>query len=444
MKKLILIIAALIFTPAILHAQAYELACPAGSSVGPNGQTFNPVTNKLRAWLCINDTNGTVTLQGTSAGSTAWNLVTAGTNANVLHVGTGGSFDHTGTGTINASSLTSNTTNPASAGLIRLGKTDLIEWRNVTNAGNNTLGVDGSNNLVYNGSPIGLPPGGVDTSLQVNHPLGTFAGDTHLTYDIADTRNFILDANDVLNTGFAINTVCTTTTGGDDCRYLVVNLATIFEGAVYGAYFQVVDNSVGATGPGRALAGDYTYQGAGGTSRISGVRGEVGNNGPGTADFAGNFFAGLSPQVGTNTEYAAYATLAQANVHNTTSYSFETEDTGTGANDWGFYSKGGKSLITNLRLATGVFNDASGYKHKRVTTGSVNATSVAAVNVTWPTAFADASYTVTCSVVESTSALLSLSVVHINSVSGATAVVLVSNPTAGALTGTLNCVGVHD
>lgn len=46
----------------------------------------------------------------------------------------------------------------ASAGLLRLSKTDYIEWRNFNNNGNNTLGTDSSDNLVYNGVivPTGL------------------------------------------------------------------------------------------------------------------------------------------------------------------------------------------------------------------------------------------------------------------------------------------------
>ena len=52
----------------------------------------------------------------------------------------------------------SNSANIATAGSIRLSNTDLIEWRNAANSGNDTLGVDGSDNLVYNGSiiPVGL------------------------------------------------------------------------------------------------------------------------------------------------------------------------------------------------------------------------------------------------------------------------------------------------
>lgn len=46
----------------------------------------------------------------------------------------------------------------ATAGLLRLSKTDLIEWRNNGGGGNNVLGTDSSDNLVYNGVvvPTGL------------------------------------------------------------------------------------------------------------------------------------------------------------------------------------------------------------------------------------------------------------------------------------------------
>ncbi len=44
--------------------------------------------------------------------------------------------------------------NPASSGIVRLTNTDLIEWRNAANTGNNTLGVDGSDHLVFNGVPV--------------------------------------------------------------------------------------------------------------------------------------------------------------------------------------------------------------------------------------------------------------------------------------------------
>ena len=44
--------------------------------------------------------------------------------------------------------------NIASAGVVRLANGDLIEWRNAANTGNDTLGVNGSDQLVYNGATI--------------------------------------------------------------------------------------------------------------------------------------------------------------------------------------------------------------------------------------------------------------------------------------------------
>lgn len=48
----------------------------------------------------------------------------------------------------------SRSSNIASAGAFRLASTDLIEWRNFANSGNNTLGVDSSDRLTYNGAPL--------------------------------------------------------------------------------------------------------------------------------------------------------------------------------------------------------------------------------------------------------------------------------------------------
>jgi hypothetical protein len=50
--------------------------------------------------------------------------------------------------------FTSITTTPATAGVLRLAKTDAIEWRNNANSGNNILSVDSSDNLLYNGGSI--------------------------------------------------------------------------------------------------------------------------------------------------------------------------------------------------------------------------------------------------------------------------------------------------
>lgn len=54
--------------------------------------------------------------------------------------------------------FTSITANAASAGLVRLAKTDSIDWRNNANSGNLALAINGSDQLTFNGSII--PTGG--------------------------------------------------------------------------------------------------------------------------------------------------------------------------------------------------------------------------------------------------------------------------------------------
>lgn len=114
---------------------------------------------------------------------------------------------------------------------------------------------------------------------------------------------------------------------------------------------------------------------------------------------------------------------------------------------------GAKTLLTNgvntevedLLIDQGVAADGGGFKHSRVTTGSINASSSAAVTVTWTTAFADANYTVHASVVEADTDTATLQVDHIESVSASAVVVRVENEDAGgAKTGTLNVIAVHD
>ena len=68
----------------------------------------------------------------------------------------------------------------------------------------------------------------------------------------------------------------------------------------------------------------------------------------------------------------------------------------------------------------------------------------ASQSVTWGTAFADDSYTVLASVQDSTATSLSLSVVHVETKSATQVQVRVLNNAAGALTGTLQILAVHD
>ena len=85
-----------------------------------------------------------------------------------------------------------------------------------------------------------------------------------------------------------------------------------------------------------------------------------------------------------------------------------------------------------------------GVKHGRVTTGSVPAASSLLVTLTWAAAFLDPNYTTTCSVLDATAATAALRVVHLETQSASAVAVRVENTSAGALTGTLNCMAMHD
>lgn len=99
----------------------------------------------------------------------------------------------------------------------------------------------------------------------------------------------------------------------------------------------------------------------------------------------------------------------------------------------------------SVGIGKGVSADGGGVKHARTTTGSVGIGSTVLVTVTWTTAFADANYTVQASVVDSTTTSLSLSVVHVESVSASAVTVRVLNNSATtAITGTLHVLAVHD
>lgn len=100
--------------------------------------------------------------------------------------------------------------------------------------------------------------------------------------------------------------------------------------------------------------------------------------------------------------------------------------------------------ITSPVVATGVSNNGSGFKHGRVTTGSISAGSTALVTLTWGTTFADTNYTVSAEVEDSTTSSLSLSVVHVESKTAGAVAVRVLNNSVGSLTGTLDVIAVHD
>lgn len=107
--------------------------------------------------------------------------------------------------------------------------------------------------------------------------------------------------------------------------------------------------------------------------------------------------------------------------------------------------KSGTLKAAVLSPGTGMPADAGGLKHQSVTTGSINASSSAAVTLTWGTAFADANYTPVCNVLEATASTSTLRLHHIESFLAASVTVrIVNDDGGGAHTGTLYCTGIHN
>lgn len=105
---------------------------------------------------------------------------------------------------------------------------------------------------------------------------------------------------------------------------------------------------------------------------------------------------------------------------------------------------GSLGVTGNLQVETAI-QSGGGMQHGRQTTGSINAGASAAVTLTWGVAFASAAlYTVTCDVLDATTAIAALHVDHIESKTETTVVVRVSNTAAGALTGTLMCIAMSN
>jgi hypothetical protein len=83
-------------------------------------------------------------------------------------------------------------------------------------------------------------------------------------------------------------------------------------------------------------------------------------------------------------------------------------------------------------------------EHVRQSTGSILTGVRADVICTWPAAFADANYSMFASV-EDTSALgLGLNAERVRSKTASAATVQVLNASLGTLSGTVDCLGVHD
>lgn len=88
----------------------------------------------------------------------------------------------------------SRTSNPASTGTLRLARTDVVAWRNQANDNDLTLSVDSSDQLLFNGSPIGTVTSISDTnSIDLTLTGTDLSADLKLSSDPASPSYTLID-----------------------------------------------------------------------------------------------------------------------------------------------------------------------------------------------------------------------------------------------------------
>lgn len=214
--------------------------------------------------------------------------------------------------------------------------------------------------------------------------------------------------------------------------------------------------------------GAPTNVSTGTVSNAVGVQAAIFNSSTGTiTDGAGILVNGPTNPSGTITTAYGVKVLSQAGA--TTSYGVFS-DTASAAGKWNFFANGtaNNAFLGNTRIGataaptvaldvtgaaavsggltvgTSVVPTGSGLKHVRITTGAVSAGLTALVTHTWASAFADANYTCSAEVVDSTAALLALRIVHIETVTASQVAVRINNSSGGDLTGSLHLICMHD
>lgn len=281
-------------------------------------------------------------------------------------------------------------------------------------------GSDGTSGqaLVSNGSgssptwqTVTSTPGGANTQVQFNNS-GAFGGDADFTF----TGGNLVTATNVTVSTNLINSALTSG------RVPVIGTSGLFTDDADFTFSSNVLN-IGSTLASNPL--QLSVDGISGTGSTN-VFSLTGN--PGTTGTSITITAGSS--TGAGDAGSVIITTGQ--------------DTSTGSE--GVFSIVDPDAVFVLRTTTssGISNISNAIKHQRVTTGSISAGATALVTLTWSTAFTDSNYTVSASVVDATTSSLSLSVVHVESISASSVTVRVLNNAVGSLTGTLHCIAIHD
>lgn len=228
-----------------------------------------------------------------------------------------------------------------------------------------------------------------------------------------------------------------------------------------GVTFQPVGDFAGNTNGGRYdhgiyMSGTYDFNGGGSAGNAPAVRISPDPKSPSEANALFGIFRSqsdpISPnatifsvtQGGTVTVQSATGDPSVA-IHGTSSQLTVDQNTIVlNSGSLGLYAGAAGNAVNiargDLMIGQGVASDGNGMKHRRLSTGSIPATGNTDVTFSWASTLADANYTVSCSVIEATGVLTA----NIKSVIAASVVVNVKNTSAGALTGTLDCIAMHD
>jgi hypothetical protein len=162
-----------LFLTALLLIATQALAAV---TVTVNGSNYSIPQNNERGW-------GTAVTSWIQAISANTLQPVGGTFTLTADVDFGASYG------LKTSYLSSRTSNPSGAGLIRLAVSDSIGWRNNANSGNLLLGVDGSDNLTFAG--VALPTAAA----------GSFQDSTFNIYDNSDNTKKIAFQASGITTG---------------------------------------------------------------------------------------------------------------------------------------------------------------------------------------------------------------------------------------------------
>lgn len=254
----------------------------------------------------------------------------------------------------------------------------------------------------------------------------------------------------VFNTAFGYHTLNANTTGGSNCAFGLNSVVTNTAGS-FNCGFGVNALNL-TTGSGNSGYGfDALVNNSSGDDNTGAGYEALRSNTTGLRCVAIGYRSGYASSANANTTGNDNVYVGANTVGNGTGRTHElvvgANAVGLGSNTTAIGTNGTTTACTiygTQTIPSGIAADGGGHKHSRVTTGSVAGLGSALVTVTWTTAFADTSYTVVASVLNSTAATAALKVTHVESITASAITVRVENTSVVALTGTLHVIAIHD